>query len=76
MKIKILKQYKALLLGACLFGCTNEFEEVNQNPNSPVFTTPNLLVNSRIEAGNQKWMFFFQMWFRYTLKNTTLLDYL
>ena len=44
MEIKILKQYKALLLGACLFGCTNEFEEVNQNPNSPVFTTPNLLL--------------------------------
>jgi hypothetical protein len=42
--MKIINQYKAGLLALCLVGCTGEFEEVNTNPNSPLSTTPNLLL--------------------------------
>jgi hypothetical protein len=36
--------YRFILLAVCLLGCTGEFEEVNTNPNSPLSTTPNLLL--------------------------------
>lgn len=31
-------------LAFCMLACTSDFEEVNTNPNSPVATTPNLLI--------------------------------
>jgi hypothetical protein len=37
-------KYKFLVLTLILCGCTGEFEEVNTNPNSPLSTTPNLLL--------------------------------
>lgn len=40
---KIVK-YKFALLAICLLSCTGDFEEVNTNPNSPLSTTPNLLL--------------------------------
>ena len=36
--------FRFALLAICLLGCTGEFEEVNTNPNSPLSTTPNLLL--------------------------------
>lgn len=36
--------YRFILLATCLLGCTGDFEEINTNPNSPLSTTPNLLL--------------------------------
>src|SRR5688500_5689339 len=43
MILKIMN-YRFSFLLFCLVGCTGEFEEVNTNPNSPLSTTPNLLL--------------------------------
>jgi Starch-binding associating with outer membrane len=43
MKTQIVK-YKVILLAIGLAACTGDFEEVNTNPNSPLTTTPNLLL--------------------------------
>jgi hypothetical protein len=42
--ISTLKNYKSALLAILLISCTGDFEEVNTNPNSPLSTTPNLLL--------------------------------
>src|SRR5687767_1554358 len=42
--ISKLKNYKSALLAVLLISCTGDFEEVNTNPNSPLSTTPNLLL--------------------------------
>ncbi|MEJ7644551.1 MAG: SusD/RagB family nutrient-binding outer membrane lipoprotein [Chryseolinea sp.] len=42
--IQKIKHFKFTLLAICLLGCTGDFEEVNNNPNSPLSTTPNLLL--------------------------------
>jgi hypothetical protein len=36
--------YRFALIVLCLIGCTGDFEEVNTNVNSPLSTTPNLLL--------------------------------
>ena len=44
MKLNTFNIHKVMLLSGLLLGCTNEFEEINTNPNNPVLTTPNLLL--------------------------------
>jgi hypothetical protein len=38
-------KYKAALVALLLTACTGDFDEVNTNPNSPLSTTPNLLLS-------------------------------
>lgn len=40
----VANKYKFILLAVMLFGCTEEFQDINRNPNDPQTATPNVLL--------------------------------